>query len=211
MPVFGILPNIEYPRGRVFQSTLFKRLAYVAALFDLVALALTNGALCHEYFSHHTNRTSVAVIVGYESDIVFTSNFNKTQTLWFHSFVRSPEPGTLCDRVTFNVGESFVTNTSLFKWEIQTIKQPTTGDAGIAYNGAVLDICDVDKMSYYHDVRIWTAGITAHIACRSRSGAEIVASTAMTFSAIFESTRTILQLVSTLSNHEPTNDKLKKM
>ncbi|KAJ3503340.1 hypothetical protein NMY22_g18279 [Coprinellus aureogranulatus] len=194
MTVFWILPNIEYPVGREFESRLFNRLAYAAALLSLIVMTIVNVA-----------------IVGYEIDVVLGSNFNVTQSFWFNAFIPPAEPGTLCEPRVFNVGDSLVTNASLFEWKIQAITRPTAGRAGIAYNGATFEICDVDRMSFYGDVRTWTIGITTYVWCLGRSGVEVVASTTMTLSALPGMRAAALRDSASLSSPDPLNDELRAM
>ncbi|KAJ3546875.1 hypothetical protein NMY22_g1867 [Coprinellus aureogranulatus] len=165
--VYKVFPNIEYPATHEFQSKLFNRLVYPAALLSLVILTIANVAL-----------------VGYESSVALSSDFNATQTFWFHSFIPPPRPGTLCDPHVFNVGETLVTNTSIFDWKILAITRPNAGKSGIAYNGAALDSCDVAQMSFFGDIRTYNLEINAYIACNARDGLEVIATTSLAFSPL---------------------------
>ncbi|TEB35850.1 hypothetical protein FA13DRAFT_1787323 [Coprinellus micaceus] len=164
---FWTLPNIEYPATHEFEGKLFNRLTYAAAFLALVILAIVNVA-----------------VVGYEPTVVLSSNFNDTQTFWFHNFTRPPQPGTLCDRRVFNVGESLVTNASIFEWKIIAITRPNAGKSGVAYDGSVLNNCDIVQMNFYGDIRTWSIEITAYSACRGQDNLEVVASTSMSFSPL---------------------------
>ena len=123
-------------------------------------------------------------IVGYEPSVILSSNFNETQSFWFHSVASPPKPGTLCARRVFNVGESIVTNASLFEWKIVAITRPNAGKSSVAYDGAALDNCDIVQLSSYGDLRTWTLGTTVYVACRGSDGLEVVASTTLTFSSL---------------------------
>ena len=115
-------------------------------------------------------------VVGYEPVVSFRSDYNYTQTFWFHKFTKPPEPGTLCDRRVFNVGESLVTNTSIFEWKIVQITRPNAGKSGAAYSGTVID-CDVTQMNLYSDIRTWLMEIGAYSVCRGEDDLEVVAFT----------------------------------
>lgn len=123
-------------------------------------------------------------MVGYEPTVVLSSSFNDTQTFWFHNFTRPPQPGTLCDRRVFNVGESLVTNASIFEWKIIAITRPNAGKSGVAYDGSILNNCDIVQMNFYGDIRTWSIEITAYSACRGQDNLEVVASTSMSFSPL---------------------------
>lgn len=116
--------------------------------------------------------------------MVLSSNFNETQTFWFHAFTSPPKPGTLCSRRVFNVGESIVTNASIFEWKIAAITRPNAGKSSVAYDGATLDNCDIVQLSSYGDLRTWTLGTTVYVACRGSDGLEVVASTTLTLSSL---------------------------
>ena len=123
-------------------------------------------------------------LVGYEPTVVLSNNFNDTHSFWFNSVVRPPKPGTLCDDQVFNVGESLVTNASIFEWKILAVTRPNAGKSGIAYNGATLDNCDVAQMSFFGDIRTWNLEINAYVACRGLDGLEVIAMTTLGFSPL---------------------------
>ncbi|KAJ3520107.1 hypothetical protein NMY22_g12892 [Coprinellus aureogranulatus] len=125
MRMFWPLPRIEYPLTKEFPSVIFTRAAYGAIFLSLIILTLVNVA-----------------IVGYETTVELSSNFNDTQSFWFHAFSRRPKPGTLCDPRVLNIGDSLATNASIYEWKIIAITRPSAGKSSIAYHGTVL--CPTD-------------------------------------------------------------------
>ena len=100
----------------------------------------------------------VVALVGYDLTTVFQANFNVTQTFWFDRFIPfiAQTPGTLCDTRVFNVGESMVTNSSLFEWKVQAVYQPNAAESGFSYRGETLDHCDITQVALNGDIRTWT-------------------------------------------------------
>ncbi|KAF6759960.1 hypothetical protein DFP72DRAFT_1063691 [Ephemerocybe angulata] len=165
--VFGVLPRIEYPVTEEFESMLFNQLTYVVSLFCLAILSVINVA-----------------VVGYDQTIVLSSDFNATQSFWYHAIIKPPEPGTLCEPHVFNVGDTLVTNASIFEWKILAITRPNAGKSGVAYSGTTLDSCDVAQMSFYGDLRTWSLEIVAYSACRGSDDLEVIAYTSFSLSPL---------------------------
>jgi hypothetical protein len=82
------------------------------------------------------------------------------------------------------VGESLVTNASIFEWKIIAMTRPNAGRSGAAYTGTVVDNCDVVQMNFYGDIRTWSIEIGAYTACRGQDNLEVVAFTSMSFSPL---------------------------
>lgn len=179
-----LIPRIEYPVTREFESKLFNRLAYGAAFLSLVIITIVNGVCTCKIFLEVADLVSSVAVVGYEPDVVLSSNFKETRSFWYHNVAPPPKPGTQCDPRVFNVGESVITNASLFEWKIVAISKPSAGNSGIAYSGTTLDYCDVMQLNVIVDLRTWTLGSTAYIACREDDGLEVMASTTLAFSAL---------------------------
>ncbi|KAF5342325.1 hypothetical protein D9611_001496 [Ephemerocybe angulata] len=165
--VFGVLPRIEYPVTEEFESMLFNQLTYVVSLLCLAILTVINVA-----------------VVGYDQTIVLSSDFNATQSFWYHAIIKAPEPGTLCEPHVFNVGDTLVTNASVFEWKILAITRPNAGKSGVAYSGTTLDSCDVAQMSFYGDLRTWSLEIVAYSACRGSDDLEVIAYTSFSLSPL---------------------------
>lgn len=92
--------------------------------------------------------------------------------------------GTLCDSHLFNIGDSFVTNYSIFQWVIEAIDTPNAGDSGIDYKGTDLKDCDVASVFLHGDIRTWSVDYTALIACNHTGVLEITAKASFSQSSL---------------------------
>ncbi|KAJ7051383.1 hypothetical protein C8F01DRAFT_1175223 [Mycena amicta] len=144
--------GLEYPLTREFPWRYFTLISCVGAFVVVVFLATVNVAL-----------------TAYETITVFKSDYNVTQTHWFHEYLPSlkPKPGTLCDSHVFNLGDAFTTNYTLFPYTVASIVKANAGDAGISYTGNVLDHCDVSSLYLTGNVNTFTIDYTAVITCRN--------------------------------------------
>ena len=79
------------------------------------------------------------------------------------------KPGTLCDPRVFNVGESLVTNVSLFEWKVEAVYRPNAGASGFSYSGETLDNCDVQQAALNIDIRTWTLDGNMWLYCNRSS------------------------------------------
>ncbi|TEB34781.1 hypothetical protein FA13DRAFT_1729438 [Coprinellus micaceus] len=146
-----LLPALEYPITREFGSPGVTAVAYTLGFSTIVILCLVNVAL-----------------VGYEPTTLFQSNFNATQHFWYHSFVpsfASHQAGKKCDAHVFNVGDSLVTNASIFEWRLDRVGHPNAADSGFSYKGENLDNCDVVQVAIYGDIRTWSIETNLYIYC----------------------------------------------
>ncbi|KAJ3550649.1 hypothetical protein NMY22_g320 [Coprinellus aureogranulatus] len=167
MSVFWLLPKIKYPLKEEIASSVFNRVAYIVGLLILVVLTIVNVA-----------------IVGYEPTTVFRSNFNDTQSFWFHKFSPPPKPGTLCEPRILNEGDYLFTNMSIFEWKIIAITQPSAGKSSFAYNGTTLDSCDIDQINFHGELHTRTIQLAAYASCRGQDGVIVVSETSFTFSLL---------------------------
>ncbi|KAJ7135816.1 hypothetical protein C8R44DRAFT_976599 [Mycena epipterygia] len=142
---------LEYPLTRAFPGKVFTPVAYVGAFIVIVFLTTVNVAL-----------------TGYETITVFQSDYNVTQTHWYHQYLPSlmPKPGTLCDSRVFNLGDTFTTNYTLFQYTIASVVNANAGDSGISYKGRTLEDCDVTSLYIHGDVNAYTIDYTAVVTCR---------------------------------------------
>jgi hypothetical protein len=131
-------PPLEYPITRRFGSVWLTSLAYVLGFLAIIILTIANGqSMLHSVCCRQLIISLTVALVGYDLTTVFQSNFNVTQTFWFDHFISfiAQRPGTLCDTHVFNVGESMVTNSSLFEWKVQAVYQPNAAESGFSYRG----------------------------------------------------------------------------
>jgi hypothetical protein len=110
---------------------------------------------------------SVAALAGYETITVFESDFNATQSLWFHRFLpfNVPKSGTLCEGTIFNVGDPLTTNYSFFQWTMDSIIQPNAGQSGILYSSNPLTFCDVTSIYLDGSLLSWSMDFTVIATC----------------------------------------------
>ncbi|KAJ7848641.1 hypothetical protein B0H14DRAFT_2767623 [Mycena olivaceomarginata] len=144
--------SLEYPLTRRFPGKHFALATFVGAFVVLVFLATIN-----------------AVLTGYETITVFKSDYNVTQTHWYHKYMPSamPKAGTLCDSRVFNLGDTFVTNYTLFQWNIASTLRANAGDSGISYTGWTLEHCDVSSIYMHGDASTYTIDYTVILECRT--------------------------------------------
>ncbi|KAF6757304.1 hypothetical protein DFP72DRAFT_1113259 [Ephemerocybe angulata] len=148
------IPPLDYPLTRPFEAPWLSAVAYTLGFISIVILCILNVAL-----------------VGYDPITVFRSDFNSIESYWFDpltpSFARRSQPGKQCEAHLFNVGDSLITNSSLFDWSVDAIFKANAGDAGYSYKGNTLDNCDVTQVSVFGDLKTWTVEGEIFIYCNS--------------------------------------------
>ncbi|KAJ7178907.1 hypothetical protein C8R46DRAFT_1323105 [Mycena filopes] len=143
---------LEYTLTRPFPGKWFTIAAYVGAIILIGFLTTVNVAL-----------------TGYDTVTVFQSDYNVTQSHWYHQYLPSlmPKAGTLCDSRVFNLGDTFTTNYTLFQYSIASVVKANAGDSGISYRGSTLEDCDVSSLFVHGDVSTYTIDYTALVTCRT--------------------------------------------
>ncbi|KAF5342438.1 hypothetical protein D9611_001508 [Ephemerocybe angulata] len=148
------IPPLDYPLTRPFEAPWLSAVAYTLGFISIVILCILNVAL-----------------VGYDPITVFRSDFNSIESYWFDpltpSFARRSQPGKQCEAHLFNVGDSLITNSSLFDWSVDAIFRANAGDAGYSYKGDTMDNCDVIQVSVFGDLKTWTVEGEIFIYCNS--------------------------------------------
>ncbi|KAJ3550661.1 hypothetical protein NMY22_g317 [Coprinellus aureogranulatus] len=117
---------------------------------------------------YHKLTPNAVAVVGYEPTTVFSDNFNVTHSFWFHKFIPRPQPGTSCEPRVLNVGDSLLTNASIYEWKIVAIARPSAEKSSFAYHGMTLDSCDVEGFDFKLGVEPHTRPImevTAYASC----------------------------------------------
>ncbi|KAJ7663442.1 hypothetical protein B0H17DRAFT_1019889 [Mycena rosella] len=147
-----LMLNLEYPLTRHFPGRIFAPTAIGGAIVVLVFLATINAALA-----------------GYETITVFDSDFNVTQTHWFHRFLpmQKPKAGTLCDPRLLSLGDTVSTNYTLFQYTIASIDTPNAGDSGFSYKGWTLDNCDITSLYVNGNANTFIIDLTVLVSCRA--------------------------------------------
>ncbi|KAJ7851481.1 hypothetical protein B0H13DRAFT_2254977 [Mycena leptocephala] len=143
---------LDYPLTRPFPGKYFAPAAFLGAFVVLVFLTTIN-----------------VVLTGYETITVFQSDYNVTQSHWYHQYIPSlmPKPGTLCDSRVFNLGDTFTTNYTLFQYNIASVVSANAGDSGISYKGWTLEDCDMTSLFIHGDANAYTIEYTAIVECRN--------------------------------------------
>ncbi|KAF8059840.1 hypothetical protein FPV67DRAFT_340304 [Lyophyllum atratum] len=158
--------ELKRPTEEAFPWRHFTPIVLAVAVISLGVLAVLN-----------------AILVGYESVTVFRDNFNVSQSFWYDRLLPGgygrSEPGTLCDPHGFNVGDTFTTNYSLFKWELVTVGYSTNNShvGSFAYNGSTLETCDAIAIYMDAQMQSRSADLAVAISCKDVGGFNILATT----------------------------------
>ncbi|KAJ6606090.1 hypothetical protein DFH09DRAFT_966260 [Mycena vulgaris] len=145
--------SLDYPVTRTYPGRFFAPAAFGGALVVLLLLAIINAALA-----------------GYETVTGFDSNFNVTQTQWFHRFLPSAaksKPGTLCDPRLLGLGDTITTNYSMFQYTIASVNTANAGDSSFLYQGWILDNCDITSLYVNANANTFMIDYTALVTCRA--------------------------------------------
>ncbi|KAJ7487912.1 hypothetical protein FB451DRAFT_1225903 [Mycena latifolia] len=177
---------LDYPITRSFPGKVFTPAAYIGAIIVLGFLTTVNVAL-----------------TGYDTITVFQSDYNVTQIHWYHQYLPSlmPKPGTLCDPRVFNLGDTFTTNYTLFRYTIASVISANAGDSGISYKGRTLENCDITSLYLHGDVNSYTIDYTAVVTCRSETY-QFTARTDFSLSSLAGKYNQLLGVERSLKNQE---------
>ncbi|KAJ6529125.1 hypothetical protein DFH09DRAFT_1045264 [Mycena vulgaris] len=180
------MPSIDYPLTRPFPGRFFAPVAYLGAIIALGFLTSVNVAL-----------------TGYETITIFKSDYNVTQTFWYEHYLPSlaQKPGTLCDTRVFNLGDTFTTNYTLFRYNIASVVAANAGDSGISYKGRTLEDCDITSLYLHGDISTFSIDYTAVIACRSEAY-EFSARTDFSLSSVAGKYNALLGVERSLKNRQ---------
>ncbi|KAF5311430.1 hypothetical protein D9611_011619 [Ephemerocybe angulata] len=153
------IPRLEYSITRPFDSPWVSALAYALGFITIVILTIVNVAL-----------------VGYETVSEFRSDFNSTKPYWFDAFTPSfasrSQPGKQCAEHVFDVGDSLITNSSLFDWKVDAVFKANAGETGFSYKGGTLENCDVVQVTLFGDLNTWTVEGEILMMCKSPDSAK---------------------------------------
>ncbi|KAG8979662.1 hypothetical protein FRB95_012048 [Tulasnella sp. JGI-2019a] len=147
----AILPRISYPLTRDFQWRMFNVIVYVSIILVLAVLVPLNIAL-----------------VGYQVVSGLSPDYVVTQSHWYDRFTpsRFKSSQNFCDPHPFATGDSFVTNQTIFDWNIKNLQTTSVkGYNGITYAGITLDECDIVFMGIDANLMTETTTFKATVAC----------------------------------------------
>ncbi|KAF6758563.1 hypothetical protein DFP72DRAFT_807743 [Ephemerocybe angulata] len=153
------IPRLEYSITRPFDCPWVSAVAYALGFITIVILTTVNVAL-----------------VGYETVSEFRSEFNSTKPNWFDAFTPSfasrSKPGKQCAEHVFDVGDSLITNSSLFDWKVDAVFKANAGETGFSYKGGTLENCDVVQVTLFGDLDTWTVEGEILMMCKSPNNAK---------------------------------------
>ncbi|KAG9027906.1 hypothetical protein FRB95_007068 [Tulasnella sp. JGI-2019a] len=112
----------------------------------------------------------LVALAGYQVVTSLNPDYGVTQSHWYDRFTpsRFKSSQSLCDPHPFAIGDTFVTNQTIFNWNIASLWNTTssvTGYSGVSYAGITLDSCDVAFMAVDANLITWTATFSATIEC----------------------------------------------
>lgn len=172
MTIFDRLPRLSYAVTVDFSWRWFAPTAYLAALVAIAALVPLNRTSPAKTNCSQNNFSPISffpvALTGYETISVTLTDFNAVPHHWFNRFKSAPLPGSLCEPHIFSVGDSLLTNYSIFPWTVQAIGAPDTNTftSSLAYRGMSLENCDVTQMALTADEHD-DGTITVQVACLS--------------------------------------------
>lgn len=111
---------------------------------------------------------SAVALVGYEPNTVLREDFYSSQSFWFDKFIPSfaaRRAGKSCDGRLFTVGDTVFTSASLFEWKLQDLGHPDPGTGSFLYKGETLKDCDIIRVAFYGDIRIWAMETSIYMSC----------------------------------------------
>ncbi|KDQ54225.1 hypothetical protein JAAARDRAFT_38390 [Jaapia argillacea MUCL 33604] len=113
-------------------------------------------------------------VAGYETVTVTRIDKNVTQQMWWTPFIpRAFRATTTCDSSVLNVGDTFMTNNSIFQWTVlgASLGDPLQGGAyengGFPYSAAPMSSCDsaAGSTEIHVDVNVATVTVVSILAC----------------------------------------------
>ncbi|KAG8982244.1 hypothetical protein FRB93_008208 [Tulasnella sp. JGI-2019a] len=131
-------------------------------------------------------------LAGYQVVSGLSPDYGVTQSYWYDRFTpsRFKSSQSLCEPHSYAIGDSFVTNQTIFNWNIASLWNTTnsaTGYSGIPYAGVTLDGCDIDYIGVDANLMTRTATFSATIACLGE-GFPVYASTRFIASPLMSTT-----------------------
>ena len=121
-------------------------------------------------------------LAGYETITSLEEDFNITQVFWLDRVV--PQPGTLCQPLVLMLGDSFVTNSSVFLWDLELITKANHSSSSLVYKGSGLQGCDVIAIYLNGNMNPPTLDVVAVISCKDLDGFDVIGKTAFPVSVM---------------------------
>jgi len=125
-------------------------------------------------------------LAGYETITMLDEDFNITQFFWLDRIVpyTLARPGTLCQPLVLMLGDSFVTNSSMFLWDLELVAKANDSSSSLVYKGSTLQGCDVIALYLNGNMNPPTLDVVAVISCKDLDGFDVIAKTAFPVSVM---------------------------
>jgi hypothetical protein len=143
-----------------------------------VVLALT-------YLPSHNGLFALTVrLVGFETITSVEEDFNITQSPWTRRKISNGhgQLETLCEPLVLKIGDSFVTDSSMFWWDVELVAKDNQSSSSLVYKGSNLQGCDVSALYLDGHLGPPTLDIVAVIFCQDLDGFDVIGKTAFPIS-----------------------------
>jgi len=145
----------------------------------------------HVVLAHplHVDVDSFALTVrlaGFETITSLEEDFNITQSFWLDRVIPNAltQRQDLCQPLFLKMGDSFVTNTSMFLWDLELVTNANHSSSGLIYKGSTLEGCDVTALYLNGNMNPPTLDVTAVTSCKDLDDFDVIAKTAFPLSVM---------------------------
>jgi len=177
--------GLDFPITRRYPWPYFTPIVLTVSVVIFVGLTVLNGTSSLRTLCMLTHLTLAVRLVGFETITSLEEDFNTTQSFWLDGVI--PKALThgqdLCQPLVLKMGDSFVTNSSLFLWDLELVSKANHGSSGLVYKGSTLQGCDVIAI-YLNGKEPPTLDITAVISCKDLDGFDVIGKTAFPLSVM---------------------------
>lgn len=122
-------------------------------------------------------------LAAFETIASLEEDFNITQSFWLDRLIPKHQQD-LCQPLVLKMGDSFVTNTSMFLWDVELVTKANHSSSGLVYQGSTLQGCDVIALHLNGNMNPATLDIAAVISCEDLDGFDVIAKAAFPFSVM---------------------------
>lgn len=125
-------------------------------------------------------------LVAFETITRLEEDFNFTQSLWLDRII--PEAllhgQNLCQPFVLKMGDSFVTNSSIFLWDLELVSNANHSSSSLIYRGSTLQDCDITAIYLNGKTNPPSMDIVAVVFCKNLDGFDVIAKTAFPVSVM---------------------------
>ncbi|KAG9032276.1 hypothetical protein FRB95_001672 [Tulasnella sp. JGI-2019a] len=113
-------------------------------------------------------------LVGYQVVSSLNPDYGVIQSHWYDRLIpsRFKSSQSLCDAHSYAISDTFVTNQTVFNWNIASLRNTSTsvtGYSGVSYAGVTLDDCDVSYVGVDANLMTQAATLSATVSCEGDS------------------------------------------